>query len=126
MDVGLRPGAKAPEAPPMPYRPRASPRLYTNLVSTLITTAWRSRSAPRCSPSIPGRAFVRGPRVLDALHVPPLLERKHRAVPEARRFSAAGPGVAPGAGRARQAHAQARPGMGPDAAADGDAPARDR
>ena len=35
MGVGLRPGAKAPEAPPTPYRPRASPRLYTNLVGTL-------------------------------------------------------------------------------------------
>ena len=30
--VGLRPGAKAPETPPTPYRPRASPRLYTNPV----------------------------------------------------------------------------------------------
>ena len=29
------------------------------------------------------RAFVRGARVLDALHVLPLLERKHRAVAEA-------------------------------------------
>lgn len=28
MGVGLRPGAKAPEVPPTPYRPRASPRLY--------------------------------------------------------------------------------------------------
>ena len=28
MGVGLRPGAKAPEAPPTPHRPRASPRLY--------------------------------------------------------------------------------------------------
>ena len=36
MGVGLRPGAKASEAPPMPYRPRASPRLYTNLVGTLL------------------------------------------------------------------------------------------
>ena len=35
MGVGLRPVVKAPEAPPMPYRPRASPRLYTNLVGTL-------------------------------------------------------------------------------------------
>ena len=32
MGVGLRPGAKAPEAPPTPYRTRASPRLYTDLV----------------------------------------------------------------------------------------------
>ena len=29
------------------------------------------------------RAFCRRARVLDALHVLPLLERKHRAVPEA-------------------------------------------
>ena len=36
MGVGLRPGAKASEAPPMPYRPRASPRLYTNGVGTLL------------------------------------------------------------------------------------------
>ena len=28
MGVGLRPGTKAPEAPPTPYRPRVSPRLY--------------------------------------------------------------------------------------------------
>ena len=28
MGVGLRPAAKAPEAPPTPYRPRASSRLY--------------------------------------------------------------------------------------------------
>ena len=34
MGVGLRPGAKAPEAPPTPYRPRASPRLYQ-------TSGWR-------------------------------------------------------------------------------------
>ena len=29
------PGRKRPEEPPTPYRPRASPRLYTNLVGTL-------------------------------------------------------------------------------------------
>ena len=28
MGLGLRPGAKAPDQPPMPYRLRASPRLY--------------------------------------------------------------------------------------------------
>ena len=28
MGVGLRPGAKAPDKPPTPYRLRASPRLY--------------------------------------------------------------------------------------------------
>ena len=68
------------------------------------------------------RAFVRGAKVLDALHVLPLLERKHRAVAEATGSPrlAAGPGVAAGAGGAGEAHAQARPGMGPDAAADGD------
>ena len=44
MGVGLRPGAKAPEVPPTPYRSRASPRLYyraqgrINLVSTLLFT----------------------------------------------------------------------------------------
>ena len=61
---------------------------------------------------------LRGVRVLDALHVLPLLERKHRGrgrgdgAPQL----AAGPGVAAGAGRARQAHAPARPGMGPELA----------
>ena len=29
------PAAKAPDEPPTPYRLRASPRLYTNLVGTL-------------------------------------------------------------------------------------------
>ena len=28
MGIGLRPGAKAPDEPPTPYRLRASPRLY--------------------------------------------------------------------------------------------------
>ena len=45
MGVGLRPGAKAPEAPPTPYRPRASPRLYTNVVGTLRTTQLYDRPA---------------------------------------------------------------------------------
>ena len=60
------------------------------------------------------REFVRGAKVLDAFHVLPLLERKHRAVAEATapRRLAAGPGVAAGAGRAGEAHAQARSGMG--------------
>ena len=35
--LGLRPGAKAPDEPPTPYRLRASPRLYTNVVGTLLT-----------------------------------------------------------------------------------------
>ncbi len=29
---GLRPGAKAPDEPPTPYRIRASPRLYTEIL----------------------------------------------------------------------------------------------
>ena len=70
------------------------------------------------------RAFCRGTKVLDPFHVLPLLERKHRAVAEATalvgwRLDA---GVAAGAGRAGEAHAQARSGMGPDATADGNAP----
>ena len=74
------------------------------------------------------RAFCRGAKVLDALHVLPLLERKHRAVAEATALLdwRLAPVWQQAAGRARQAHAQARPGMGPDAAADGDAPGRGR
>ena len=74
------------------------------------------------------RVFCRGAKVLDAFHVLPLLERKHRAVAggDGACRLAAGAGVGAGAGRAGQAHAQARPGMGPDAAADGDAPGRGR
>ena len=34
MGVGLRPGAKAPDEPPTPYRLRASPRLY--ITATLV------------------------------------------------------------------------------------------
>ena len=70
------------------------------------------------------RAFVRGAKVLDALHVLPLLERKNRARGRGDGASrlAAGPGVAAGADGAGEAHAQARSGMGPDAAADGDSP----
>ena len=47
MGVGLRPGAKAPEVPPTPYRPRASPRLYTNLVGTLMLKIARPTRWPR-------------------------------------------------------------------------------
>ena len=56
MGAGLRPGAKAPDKPPNPYRLRASPRLYTNVVGTLPSTAvaaaWPTspatqRNAPR-------------------------------------------------------------------------------
>ena len=31
MGIGLRPGAKAPDEPPTPYRLRASPRLYNSV-----------------------------------------------------------------------------------------------
>ena len=57
----------------------------------------------------------------------PLLERKHRAVAEATALMdwRLAPGVAAGASRTGQAHAQARAGVGPDAAADGDAPGRE-
>ena len=70
------------------------------------------------------RAFRRGAKVLDARHVLPLLERKHRgrARGDGAQELAAGARVAAGASRAGQAHAQTRSGMGPDVTADGDAP----
>ena len=39
--LGLRPGAKAADEPPTPYRLRASPRLY------MLTPAWASRGPGR-------------------------------------------------------------------------------
>ena len=38
MGVGLRPGAKAPDEPPTPYRLRASPRLYSPKSKSLQTS----------------------------------------------------------------------------------------
>ena len=43
MGLGLRPGAKAPDQPPMPYRLRASPRLYPR-VEPLVHRPRRSRA----------------------------------------------------------------------------------
>ena len=37
-DSACGPAAKAPDKPPTPYRLRASPRLYTNVVGTLLST----------------------------------------------------------------------------------------
>ena len=74
------------------------------------------------------RAFCRGSKVLEALHVLELLERKHRAVPESPAFSTVrlAPDVAAGASRLGKAHAHARSVMAPDVAADGDASGRGR
>ena len=36
MGLGLRPGAKAPDQPPMPYRLRASPRLYHAVAAAAV------------------------------------------------------------------------------------------
>ena len=60
MGVGLRPGAKASEAPPMPFRPRASPRLYTNGVGTLTAVPRRRPPQGFIAPSSrPGGSVVR-------------------------------------------------------------------
>ena len=59
MGVGLRPAAKAPEAPPTPYRPRASSRLYYPP---------RARRLSAESPRIPGlipQSLIRRPRHAD-------------------------------------------------------------
>ena len=40
MGLGLRPGAKAPDQPPMPYRLRASPRLYGAVGSVREVCRW--------------------------------------------------------------------------------------
>ena len=55
------------------------------------------------------RAFARGAKVLDALHVLPLLERKHRAVAEATALAdwRLSPVSQKGASRSGPAHAQA-------------------
>ena len=53
MDVGLRPGAKASEAPPMPYRPRASPRLYNPAPAGSAAPPPPARSPPSVESSGP-------------------------------------------------------------------------
>lgn len=73
------------------------------------TTGWRSRSARRWSLGIGGR--FAGPLTAEATALLDL---------------AAGRGVAAGAGRLRQAHAQAGPGMGPELGRVGAGPERCR
>ena len=55
MGFGLRPGAKAPDEPPTPYRLRASPRLYLPLCPVGgelgAVVDWRSIRSRRCSRS---------------------------------------------------------------------------
>ena len=79
----------------------------------------RPRGGRRASPGVrPGRE---GPRCASRAAVAGV-QAPGRSRGEGAPRLAAGPGVAAGAGRTRQAHAQARPGMGPDATADGDPP----
>ena len=58
MGVGLRPGAKAPEEPPTPYRLRAPPRLYQRIWSVPWRGRWRrgGERNDRSSGSVGGRA----------------------------------------------------------------------
>ena len=75
-----------------------------------------------------GRCFCRGAKILNALHVLPLLERKHRAVAEATALLDWRLAPVWQQARAELAKHTRKPdqGMGPDAAADGDAPGRGR
>ena len=52
------PVRKQPEEPPTPYRPRASPRLYTNLVGTI---SWHAHPAQRPPGAGPAQARLRQP-----------------------------------------------------------------
>ena len=63
------PVRKRPEEPPTPYRPRASPRLYTDLVGTLIPAPPRRPAAPAGAP--PGSASF-----------PPPAPRRSRTAPD--------------------------------------------
>ena len=47
MGVGLRPGAKAPEEPPTPYRLRAPPRLYPPPANDPLSAATRKALSAR-------------------------------------------------------------------------------
>ena len=64
MGVGLRPGAKAPDKPPTPYRLRASPRLYLtsgqpphrpDRLALRAVAAARIRPGERRGPGLPVR-----------------------------------------------------------------------
>ena len=69
MGIGLRPGAKAPDEPPTPYRLRASPRLYSQKYKLLQIGSLRRQKYSSGTTNL--HEPVRGVGQMSVLRTPP-------------------------------------------------------